>query len=133
MDFFTQHISFYLNRPVSVWEAIVAHSVKCIRLDDHYFIPSRSTGTFILTILYSTRSGANPISYPVDTRASFPRYKCVLYYKADHSSLFSAMKRKYTLCSTKHHTIKTWESGSIGPYILNLDTRWRRVVSFTLQ
>jgi hypothetical protein len=35
-------------------------------------------------------------------------------------------------CWTKHHTMKTyWGSGGIAPCILDLDTRWRWVVSFT--
>jgi hypothetical protein len=41
-------------------------------------------------------------------------------------------KRKFPLCLTKHHATKTYRgSGGIAPHILNLDTRWRWVVSFT--
>jgi len=37
-----------------------------------------------------------------------------------------------SLCLTKHHAMKTYsESGGIAPPILDLDTRWRWVVSFT--
>jgi hypothetical protein len=35
---------------------------------------------------------------------------------------------------TKHHAMKMyWGSGGIAPHILDLDTRWRQVVSFTLR
>jgi hypothetical protein len=38
------------------------------------------------------------------------------------------------LCLTKHHAMKTyWWNGGIAPRILNLGTRWRWVVIFTLQ
>jgi len=37
-------------------------------------------------------------------------------------------------CLIKHHNIKTyWGSGSTLPRIINLGTRWRRVVSFTAE
>jgi hypothetical protein len=43
------------------------------------------------------------------------------------------MKVKVTLSLrlTKHHAMKTWGSGGKAPHILDLDTRWRWVVSFT--
>jgi hypothetical protein len=40
-------------------------------------------------------------------------------------------KVKLSLCLTKHHAMKTyWGSEGVAPCILDLDTRWRRVVSF---
>jgi len=39
-----------------------------------------------------------------------------------------------SLCLIKHQATKTyWGSGGISSSILNLDTRWRWVVSFTLR
>jgi hypothetical protein len=44
------------------------------------------------------------------------------------------VKVKLSLCFTKHHSMKTcWGSGGIAPRILDLGTRWRCVVSFTLR
>jgi hypothetical protein len=41
---------------------------------------------------------------------------------------------KTYLFLNKHHGVKTyWRSGGIVPRILNLGTRWREVVSFTLR
>jgi hypothetical protein len=41
---------------------------------------------------------------------------------------------KLSLCLTKHHAMKTyWGSGGIAPHILDLDTRWSWVVSFTFR
>jgi hypothetical protein len=42
------------------------------------------------------------------------------------------VKVKLSLWLTKHHAMKAyWRSGGIAPRILDLGTRWRRVVSFT--
>jgi hypothetical protein len=42
------------------------------------------------------------------------------------------VKVKLSLCLIKHHGMKTYcGSGCIAPRILDLGTRWRRVVSFT--
>jgi hypothetical protein len=42
------------------------------------------------------------------------------------------LKVKLPLCLTEHHAMNAyWGSGSIDPYILDLGTRWRWVVSFT--
>jgi hypothetical protein len=51
-------------------------------------------------------------------------------------SFFSQIKVKvkinWFLCLTKHHAMKTyWGSRGIAPRILDLGSRWRRVVSFT--
>jgi hypothetical protein len=36
------------------------------------------------------------------------------------------VKVKFSLCLTKHYSMKTcWESGGVTPRILNLGTRWR--------
>jgi hypothetical protein len=44
------------------------------------------------------------------------------------------VKVKLSLCLTKYHAMKTyWENGGIDPHILDLGTRWRWVVSFTLR
>jgi len=46
------------------------------------------------------------------------------------------VKAKLSLCLTKHHAIKTyWGIGDIyiSPRILDLGTRWRRVVRLTLR
>jgi hypothetical protein len=42
------------------------------------------------------------------------------------------VKVKLSLSLTKHHAMKTyWGSGGIAPFILDLGTRWRSVISFT--
>jgi hypothetical protein len=39
-----------------------------------------------------------------------------------------------SLCLTKHHAMRTyWGSGGIATHILDLGTRWRWVVSFTIR
>jgi hypothetical protein len=44
------------------------------------------------------------------------------------------VKVKLSLCLTKYHAMKTyWRSRSITPHILDLDTRWKWLVSFTPQ
>jgi hypothetical protein len=44
------------------------------------------------------------------------------------------VKVKLYLCLTKHHAMKTyWGSRGIASRVLNLGTRWMRVVSFTLR
>jgi hypothetical protein len=64
-------------------------------------------------------------------------YKCLSFihsnYKSSHSFIHSIkVKVKLSLCLTKHRAMKTyWESGNIGPRIIDLGTRWRWVVSFT--
>jgi hypothetical protein len=48
------------------------------------------------------------------------------------STFIVNIKVKLSLCLTKHHAMKMyWGSGSIAPRILDLDTRWRWVVSLT--
>jgi hypothetical protein len=48
--------------------------------------------------------------------------------------LLEKIKVKLSLCLSKYHAMKTyWESGSIVPCVLNLGTKWRRVVSLTLR
>jgi hypothetical protein len=48
-----------------------------------------------------------------------PLLKIVSFY-------FVKFKVKFSMCSLKHHSIKTyWGSGGIAPRILNLGTRWR--------
>jgi hypothetical protein len=48
-------------------------------------------------------------------------YTCISKYKV-----------KFSLCLANYHTMKTyWGSEGIAPSILNLNTRWRWVVSFT--
>jgi hypothetical protein len=43
-------------------------------------------------------------------------------------------KVNFSLCLTKHHTMKTyWDGGGIAPRSLNFGTIWRGVVSFTLR
>jgi len=52
--------------------------------------------------------------------------------ESKHKSLYE--KVKLSLHLTKHHAIKTyWGSAGIAPRILNHDTRWRWMVSFTLR
>jgi hypothetical protein len=42
------------------------------------------------------------------------------------------VKGKVVLFLTEHHAMKVyWGSGGIAPRILDLSTRWRRVISFT--
>jgi len=41
------------------------------------------------------------------------------------------VKVKLCLCLTKHHAMKTYWGGGIALPIRDLDTRWKRVVSFT--
>jgi hypothetical protein len=44
------------------------------------------------------------------------------------------LKVKLSLCVTKHHATKMyWGSGGIAPRILDLGTRWRWMVGFTLR
>jgi hypothetical protein len=48
------------------------------------------------------------------------------------SELPYKVKVKLSLCLTKPPAMKTyWGSGGIAPYILNLGTRWKSVVTFT--
>jgi hypothetical protein len=48
--------------------------------------------------------------------------------------LWVNVKVNFSLCLTKHHAMKTyWASGGIAPRFLDLGTRWRWVVSFTLR
>jgi hypothetical protein len=47
---------------------------------------------------------------------------------------FTKVKVQLSLCWTKHHAMKAhWGSGGIAPRILDLGTRWRWVVNFTLR
>jgi hypothetical protein len=48
--------------------------------------------------------------------------------------LNEAPRHEYIHCLIKHHAMKAyWGSGGIAPHILDLGTRWRWVVSFTLR
>jgi len=51
----------------------------------------------------------------------------------DNKGTWEYYKRnsKLSPCLTKHHAIYVWGSGGIDSLILNLGTRWRRLVSFT--
>jgi hypothetical protein len=82
-------------------------------------------GNFSLHHRVQTGSGAHPAYYPTDTGGSFPPAG----READHSPPPSVKdKVKLSLRFTKHHTMKAyWGSGSTGPRILNLGTRWRCV------
>jgi len=70
--------------------------------------------------------------------------KWVIRFSLLNDIYMASGKVKFLLCLTKYHAIKSylvlnyapwhedvWGSGGIAPPILNLCTRWRRVVSFT--
>jgi len=49
-----------------------------------------------------------------------------------HGPLHYSIKVKLTLCLTKYHSFKSYRgSGCTAPRILNLGTRWIRVISVT--
>jgi hypothetical protein len=57
-----------------------------------------------------------------------------LIQKETENKLKYKVKVKLSLCLTKHYATKTcWGSGGIAPRILELETIWRLVVSFTPQ
>jgi hypothetical protein len=86
------------------------------------------------------RAGCNPCEHRDPSRyavgevaACRRRSSYVLYWAIQWISRFHRyIKVKLSLCLTKHHAMKSyWGSGGIAPRILDLGTRWRRVVSFT--
>jgi hypothetical protein len=89
----------------------------------------RQEGTGSCSHLDSQRlliSNSAPLRYVMNTA----KFGLKRLRKASYRNL----KVKLSLCLTKHHATKTcWESGCMAPRILDLGTRWRRVVSFTSQ
>jgi len=56
------------------------------------------------------------------------------YEKLECLDSNNTLHTKLSLCLTNHHAMKMyWGSGGVAPRILNLGTRWRQKVSFTLQ